>query len=171
MHIIPRYSCARKETVDLDIHVRSRKSDRKKMQSFRTTSRSRSPTIKKEAEKVQPVQINTNKVLPIKNYLAKLRRRANSSREATRVGKTVLYTHLWSLSYISKYLLGASAQAWQQYFMQGHNDRFIEIMSNLWRKKLNRTNQDFNFLEAVLALALTSTRNLRKKVFSWCLWQ
>ena len=37
--IIPESSCARKETVDIDIPVASKNGDRKIMQSIRTTSR------------------------------------------------------------------------------------------------------------------------------------
>ena len=40
----PEFSCARKETVDIDILVTSRNDDRKIMQSIRTTSR---PTSRK----------------------------------------------------------------------------------------------------------------------------
>ena len=36
---IPEFSCARKETVDIDILVTSRNGDRKIMQSIRMTSR------------------------------------------------------------------------------------------------------------------------------------
>ena len=36
---IPEFSCARKETVDIDIHVTSRNVDTKIMQSIRLTSR------------------------------------------------------------------------------------------------------------------------------------
>ena len=38
---IPEFSCLRKETVDIDILVRSRNRDRKIMQSIRITSRPR----------------------------------------------------------------------------------------------------------------------------------
>ena len=41
---IPESSCARKETVDIDILVTSRNGDRKIMQSIRITSR---PTLRK----------------------------------------------------------------------------------------------------------------------------
>ena len=41
---IPEFSCARKETVDIDILVTSRNGNRKIMQSFRITSR---PTLRK----------------------------------------------------------------------------------------------------------------------------
>ena len=37
-HRIPEFSCARKETVDIDILVTSRNGDRKIMQSIRITS-------------------------------------------------------------------------------------------------------------------------------------
>ena len=46
---IPESTCARKETVVIDILVTSRNGDRKIMQSFRTTSR------KREVEPVEPV--------------------------------------------------------------------------------------------------------------------
>ena len=42
---IPEFSCARKETVDIDILVTSRNGDRKIMQSIRITSR---PTLRKK---------------------------------------------------------------------------------------------------------------------------
>ena len=42
--IIPEFSCARKETVDIDILVTSRNGDRKIMQPIRITSR---PTLRK----------------------------------------------------------------------------------------------------------------------------
>ena len=38
---IPEFSCARKETVDIDILVRSRNGNRKIMQSIKITSRPR----------------------------------------------------------------------------------------------------------------------------------
>ena len=52
---IPESSCARKETVDIDILVTSGNVDRKIMQSIRITSR---PLKKKEVEPVEPVQVN-----------------------------------------------------------------------------------------------------------------
>ena len=53
---IPESSCARKETVDIDILVTSTNGDRKIMQSIRITSR---PTSKKkEVEPVDPVLKN-----------------------------------------------------------------------------------------------------------------
>ena len=53
---IPEFSCARKETVDIDILVTSRNGDRKIMQSIRITSRP--PLEKKEVEPVEPVLKN-----------------------------------------------------------------------------------------------------------------
>ena len=52
---IPESSCARKETVDMDILVTSRNGDRKIMQSIRIMSRS---LENKEEEPVEPVQMN-----------------------------------------------------------------------------------------------------------------
>ena len=49
---IPEPSCARKETVDIDILVTSTNDDRKIMQSIRITSR------QKEVEPVEPVLKN-----------------------------------------------------------------------------------------------------------------
>ena len=49
---IPEFSCARKETVDIDILVTSRNGDRKIMQSIRTFLE------KKEVEPVEPVLKN-----------------------------------------------------------------------------------------------------------------
>ena len=53
---IPEFSCARKETVDIDILVTSRNGHRKIMQSIRITSRP--PSRKKEVEPVEPVLKN-----------------------------------------------------------------------------------------------------------------
>ena len=50
---IPELSCARKETVHIDILVTSRTGHRKIMQSIRI--KSRPPSRKKEAEPVEPV--------------------------------------------------------------------------------------------------------------------
>ena len=49
---IPESSCARKETVDIDILVTSRNGDRKIMQSIRITSRT--PSRKKEWNQLSP---------------------------------------------------------------------------------------------------------------------
>ena len=53
---IPEFSCARKETVDIDILATSRNGHRKIMQSIRITSRP--PSRKKEVEPVEPVLKN-----------------------------------------------------------------------------------------------------------------
>ena len=53
---IPEFSCARKETVDIDILVTSRNGDRKIMQTFRITIRP--PSRKKEVVTVEPVLKN-----------------------------------------------------------------------------------------------------------------
>ena len=45
---IPEFSCARKETVDIDILVTSRNCDRKIMQSIRIASRSHSRKRKRD---------------------------------------------------------------------------------------------------------------------------
>ena len=53
---IPEFSCARKETVDIDILVTSRNGHRKITQSIRITCRP--PSRKKEVEPVEPVLKN-----------------------------------------------------------------------------------------------------------------
>ena len=55
-HRTLEFSCARKETVDIDILVTSRNGHRKIMQSIRITSRP--PSRKKEVEPVEPVLKN-----------------------------------------------------------------------------------------------------------------
>ena len=55
---IPEFSCAREETVDIDIPVTSRNGDRKIMQSFRITSRQSTSLEKKEVEPVELVLKN-----------------------------------------------------------------------------------------------------------------
>ena len=53
---IPGSSCARKETVGIDILVTSRNCDRKIMQSMRTTrKRKKKKKKKKEVETIRPV--------------------------------------------------------------------------------------------------------------------
>ena len=52
---IPESSCARKETVDVEVLVTSRNGDRKIMQSIRITSRSPS-RIRKSNTKVIPIE-------------------------------------------------------------------------------------------------------------------
>ena len=67
------------------------------------------------------------------------------SREATSEGPTVLHIRFCSLSNNSKQQLGAPAQTWQQYSMYTWlYSRFIEIQSNLRRKKFHRTNEGSN---------------------------
>ena len=67
------------------------------------------------------------------------------SREATSEGPPVLHIHFCSLSNNSKQQLGAPAQTWQQYSMYTWlYSRFIEIQSNLRRKKFHWTNEGSN---------------------------
>ena len=61
---IPESSCARKETVDIDILVTSRNGDRKIMQSIRI--RSRPPSRKRKWNQLSQFQRISTKVIPIK---------------------------------------------------------------------------------------------------------
>ena len=56
------------------------------------------------------------------------------------------YIHFCSLSNNSKKQLGVKAQTWLQIFHTWPNKRFIEMQSNLRRKKLHRMNHDSNSL-------------------------
>ena len=58
---IPRSSCARKETVDVDILVTSTKGGRKIMQSIRITSRP--PTRKREWNQLSQLKSTSAKVI------------------------------------------------------------------------------------------------------------
>ena len=60
---IPESSCARKETVDINILVTSRNGDRKIMQSIRITSRP--PSRKKKWNQLSQFLRTSTKVIPI----------------------------------------------------------------------------------------------------------
>ena len=94
---IPEFSCARKETVDIDILVTSRNRDRKTMQSIRIMSRP-------QMEPVEPVlkNIYQSKTYRKRLKLATLRRSAKGSREAASEGTTILHICSCSLSNKSK---------------------------------------------------------------------
>ena len=65
---IPEFSCARKETVDIDILVTSSDGERKIMQSIRITTRP--PSEIKEVEPVEPVQMNIYQSNPYRKDLS-----------------------------------------------------------------------------------------------------
>ena len=60
---IPESSCARKETVDIDILVTSRNGDRKIMQSVRITSRS--PSRASKRNQLSQFRRTSTKIIPI----------------------------------------------------------------------------------------------------------
>ena len=82
---IPEFSCARKETVDIDILVTSRNDDRKIMQSVRIMSRP--PSRKRKWDQLSQFRRTSTKVIPI---------------EKGSEGPTVLHIHFSSLSNNSK---------------------------------------------------------------------
>ena len=105
------------------------------------------PHKNKKAEPVQSVkmniyQSNTTKKL---NWLH-FDNQPRNSRQAASAGPTLLHTLLWSLSNTSKQQLGASAM--NKVFHAWLHGRFIEIKSNLRRKKLHRTYKGSNFSES-----------------------
>ena len=134
---IPEPSCARKETADIAIPVTSRNGDRKIMLSIRITSRP--PSKKKKWNQLSQFWKTSTKVKPIKRFkLATFRRWTKGSREAASEGSTVLHIRFCSLSNNSKQHLGAPTQTWQGvWWIYGG---FMEIQSNLGRKKLLRKN-------------------------------
>ena len=60
---IPESSCARKETVDIDILVISRNGDRKSIQSIRITSRP--PSRRRKWKQLSQFRCTSTKVIPI----------------------------------------------------------------------------------------------------------
>ena len=66
-------SCARKETVDIDILVTSRNGDRKIMQSIRITSRP--PSRKRKWNQLSQFWRTSTKVIPIENISSNLSNR------------------------------------------------------------------------------------------------
>ena len=60
---IPEFSRARKETVDIDILVKSRNGDRKIMESIRITSRP--PSRKRKGDQLSQFWRRSTKVIPI----------------------------------------------------------------------------------------------------------
>ena len=95
---IPESSCARKETVDIDILVTSKNGDRKIMRSIRITSR---PPLRKRKwnQSSQFRRTSTKKqYLEKRLKLVTFWRWVKGSREAAREGPTVLYIRFCSLS-------------------------------------------------------------------------
>ena len=61
-HRIPEFSCARKETVDIDILVTSRNGDRKIMQSIR---------IKSRPQLISIIELNVTSKLDLETFINK----------------------------------------------------------------------------------------------------
>ena len=107
-HRIPQSSCARKESVDINILVTSRTVDRRIMQSFRITSIL--PSRIRKWNQLSLFRWTSIKVIPIK---ATFWQWVKVSREAASEGATVLHIRFRSLSSNSKKQLGAPVQTWQ----------------------------------------------------------
>ena len=107
-HRIPESSCARKESVDINILVTSRTVDRRIMQSFRITSML--PSRINKWNQLSLFRWTSIKVIPIK---ATFWQWVKVSREAASEGATVLHIRFRSLSSNSKKQLGAPVQTWQ----------------------------------------------------------
>ena len=93
---------------------------------------------KKDAELAQPFNMSIYKILTKKTeagYISMMSQRFKNSREAASEGPTVLYTHFCSLLTYPRHDYKFHARLY---------GRFIEIKSNLRKKKLHRTNQGSN---------------------------
>ena len=112
---IPGSSCARKETIGIDILVTSRNGDRKIIQSIRITGRP--PSRKRKWNHLSQFWRTSTKVITIEKIT--FRRWAKGSRKAASERSTVLHIRFCSLSNNSKKQLGAPAQKWQQYPIHG----------------------------------------------------
>ena len=98
---IPEPSCARKETVDIDILKKSMSGDRKIMQPIRIMSRP--PSRIRKWDHLSQFRWTSTKVTPIeKTYTVTFWQWAMDSREAARERPTVLHICFCSLSNNSK---------------------------------------------------------------------
>ena len=114
---IPESSCARKETIDIDILVTSRNGAIKIMQYIKMTSRP--PSRVRKWNQLSQFRWTSTKVIQKRLKLATFWLWSKGSREAAREGLAVLHIGFCSLSNNSKYQLGAPTQTWQQYVMNG----------------------------------------------------
>ena len=110
---ISESSCARKETVDIDILVISTNGDRKIMQSIRITSR---PPSRKRKWNHFSQFYQSNTYRKDLNFLSYSDLSYISKMSQIR---TVLQIRFCSLSDNSRQQLGALAQTWQQYSIYG----------------------------------------------------
>ena len=100
---IPEFSCARKETVDIEILVTSRNGHRKIMQSFRIASRP--PSRKRKRNQLEPVLKNIYQNNTYRKDLGWPHfddEPDKGSRKAASEGQTILHIRFSSLSNKSK---------------------------------------------------------------------
>ena len=135
--MISKSSCARKETVDIDMYLTSRNDNGRIMQSITTSGTS--SRIRKWNQLSQ-FRWASAKIVPIRLKLATFRRWPNDSIKAS-VGPKHLHVQFCSLSNIPKLQLGA-----RTVFSARSYGRFIEIESIPRRKKRHETIQGSNFL-------------------------
>ena len=111
--IIPESSCARKETVDIDILVKSRNGDRKTMQSVRITSK---PTSRKK--EVEPVETLLKNIYQSNTYRKDLdwphfNDEARVQEKLQKYCKDLLFWVLWAcLLMATKTMVSASRKLW-----------------------------------------------------------
>ena len=123
------------------ILVTSRNGDRKIMQSIRITSR---PTSKKGTwNQLSQFWITSTNVIPTeKTWAGHISTMSQEFRRRASEGPTVLHIHFWSLSCLAQFQVattGISPDVTTVFHTRAYG-RFIEIKSNLRRKKLYRTN-------------------------------
>ena len=137
---IPESSCARKETADIDILVTSRNGDRKIMQYIKITSR---PPY------LSPYLYQSNTYRKDLSWLhfndeSRSQERQQEKEQQSCLSDFVAYLTIPSSNQKHKSRHATVFHAWPY-------GRFLEIHSNLRRKKLHRTNQGSNFLGGTLS--------------------
>ena len=133
---IPEFSCVRKETVDIDILVTSRNGDRKIMLSIRITSTP--PSRKRKVEPVEPVLKNIYQSNTYRKYLSW----PHFDDEPRVQEKQQVKDQQSCISVFVSCLTnpGYTSPGMTTVFHTWAYGRFIDVQSNLRRKKLHRTN-------------------------------
>ena len=150
---IPEPSCARKETVDIDILVRSRNAERKIMQSIKNYKQTSHKN--KEVEPVEPVQINIYKSNTYRKDLSwlyidnepRVQERQQVKDQQSSISVFVAYPRIPSSNQDNSLDMTTVFHAWQY-------GRFIEIQNNLGEKNFIEQIKPSIFLEAVLAIEI-----------------
>ena len=136
--------CVRKETVSIDILLPSRNGDRKIMQSIRLMKKP--PSRIRKGNKLNQFKWASTKVIPIeKTRAGYILMMSQGLTEAASGGPTVLHIQFCSFEHF-QVASRSTRQDMTPLFYARQYGRFIQIQSNLRRKKLHRPDQDSNLL-------------------------